>query len=244
MARDAFGNEQDDNALESLGWSASGDAPAPTLTPAAPPSPTPFAPPPLRLPDLSSPPRRGGHIAAVFGVLVATALVWLVIGVVGSHPSIHLPKIDTPDIGTPAKAPDGLDQKSMLRRGNLAPALRKLEAKVGGRVRLVRIEAERIDVQAVSGGRTINAQYRWDGDGATVISSSPAASTLATFSWSQINASAPARIVRATTRRGGAKGFDYAVLVDAAGLRWSGYTAASGAFLADARGRHVKPIGG
>jgi len=230
MPRDAFGREPDDDTLGSLGWGAGGDT-------AAPPARTP----PVLLPDFTPSRRRGGGIAALVGLVVATGVVWLVIALAGNVPRIHLPKIDTPDIGASGTAPAGLDRTSLLRHGNLAPALRKLEAKLGGRVRLVRIEAERIDVQVVSGGRDISAQWRWDGDAATVISDTPSTPGQ-TFSWSQVNASAPARLVRATTKRG--RDFEYAVLIEAAGLRWSAYTATSGGYLADSAGRAVRPIGG
>jgi len=73
---------------------------------------------------------------------------------------------------------------------------------------------------------------------------SPLPTTLPTFSWSQINASAPARLVRATTRPGRTQDFEYAVLVQADKLRWTGYTATRGGFLAGPKGRSVSPIGG
>jgi uncharacterized iron-regulated membrane protein len=103
----------------------------------------------------------------------------------------------------------------------------------------VRVEAERVDVQAVAGGKLINAQQRWDAGEPKVFSSTSTPTPPGTFAWSQINASAPARIVRATDQ----KTFQYAVLIDAAGLRWSGYTSAGG-YLADAKGKGVKPLGG
>ena len=268
MPRDAFGREQDEDALENMGWDSGGDAaPAPTPAPAsfetsvqtAPPPPAPMTPPPsaptipstwsppaTRLPDLTPPKRRGGGVAAVFGVVVLAAVVFAVIGIAGSTKSIHLPKIPKPDISTssPANPPKGLDAKSMLRRGNLAPALQKIEQKVGGKPRLLRIEAERIDMQVLADGKLVNVQYRWDADEPNAISSSPIPTTLPTFSWSQINASAPARLVRATTSAGRTKDFNYAVLLQAAGLRWTAFTTAGKGFLASPKGRDVKPIGG
>src|SRR4051794_12937116 len=266
MARDAFGREQDEDALEGMGWEMGGEHPPPpnpvpsaapvqASTPPAPPAPTPltpagpaipattFAPPALRLPDLTPPRRRGGGIAAVFGLVVVGAVVFAIIGIAGSNTSIHLPKIPKPDFPTTAKPPKGLDAKSMLRRGNLAPALRKIQDAVGGKPRLVRIEAERVDVQVVADKQLVQVQMRWDSDTPDVFSRSP--SPLDTgFSWSKVNPSAPARIVRATTKSGHAGDFQYAVLLDAAGLRWSAYTATGGGFLADTKGRGVKPIGG
>jgi hypothetical protein len=251
--QDAFGRELDEDVLGSMGWNAPGDAvtssatapapPATTLTPPA--SRTPFSPTPLRSMPGGAP--RSGHtgaIAALFGLVVLGAVVWFVVGVVGTihAPSIKLPDISTPKIGQSAKPPTGLSEKSLLRRGNLSPALRELQDKLGGRVRLLRIEAERVDVEVVgAGGRMTNAQYRWDADSPSIISQTSGGTGVQTFAWSQINASAPARLVRATGRP---TDFNYAVLLDAAGLRWSGYTTGGKGYLADDNGRAVKPIGG
>ena len=258
MARDAFGREQDEDALESMGWGSTGEVtPAPTPAPAPPfeppvqapaPSgpaiPSTWSPPSMRLPDLTPPRRRGGGVVAVFGVIVLAAVVFAVIGIAGNSTSVHLPKIPKPEIGTTANPPKGLDAKSMLRRGNLSPALQKIQQKGGGRPRLLRIEAERIDMQILAAGKLVNVQYRWDADEPNVISSSAIPTNLPTFSWSQINASAPARLVRATTRAGHAEDFNYAVLLQAAGLRWTAYTASGRGVLANPKGRDVTPIGG
>src|SRR4051794_14815749 len=119
MAKDAFGNEQDDDALESMGWTQGGEVPggtpaiqtptpAPTsMTPSAPgPAiPSTWSPPSLRLPDISAPKRRGGGVAAAFGVVVLAAVVFAIIGIAGSNTSIHLPNIPKPDIGTTSASP-------------------------------------------------------------------------------------------------------------------------------------------
>jgi hypothetical protein len=255
MPRDAFGREQDEDALESLGWVDSGDVPSPrapapapvqTVAPpaAAPTIPSTWSPPSMRVPDLT-PPRRRGGVAAVFGVVLLAAVVFAVIGIAGSTTSIHLPKIPKPDVGTPtADPPQGLDATSLLRRGNLSPALEKIQDKVGGKPRLLRIEAERIDMQVLANGKLVNVQWRYDADEPNVLSSSSVPASLPAFEWSQINASAPARLVRATTTAGRAKDFNYAVLLQADKLRWSAFTAAGRGFLATPKGRGVTPIGG
>ena len=281
MPRDAFGREQDEDALESMGWGSSGEvtpAPAPepapnpfqeqtaTITPPSVPAPTPmtpttptatpgpvfqstWSPPTMRVPDMtSSPRRRGGGVAALFGIVVLAAVVFAVIGIAGKTSSIHLPKIPKPDIGTPGGSspspPKGLEAKSLLRRGNLSPALKKIEDKVGGKPRMLRIEAGRIDMQVLAGGKLVNVQYQWDAGSPNVLSSTPMPTALPTFSWSQINASAPARLVRGTTSAGNAGNFNYAVLIQAAGLRWTAFTQSGRGYLANTKGREIKPIGG
>src|SRR4051812_17970153 len=102
MARDAFGREQEKDTLEDIGWSADGPprsaspgpvaaappAPPAPRTPAAagptlsPSLPTTFAPPSLSLPNLTPRRHRGGGIAALFGLVVAGALVFGVISVI------------------------------------------------------------------------------------------------------------------------------------------------------------------
>jgi hypothetical protein len=165
----------------------------------------------------------------------------------------------TPDVSTPsdrpgardgkprkaARPPQGLQRASLLRRGNLAPALARLKRMTGSsRVQLVRLDAQRIIVTvALGGSRTRLAQATWDGQ-ATVLSTSPSGATGRTFTWSQINASAPNRIVRAATRGRGAKAFDYVVLIDAAGLRWSAFLKnGRGTFQAQPDGSGVIKVG-
>src|SRR3954470_9959529 len=141
MAYDAFGHDQDEDA--------------------------PFTSPALRLPD-RAPPRRTGGMAAVFGIVVADALVFGVVSLIGHASSIHLPNLDAPDGAIPKDTPTGLARHSLLRRGNLAPALRRIEAKVGGRVRLVRVAADRVDVQALVGHRLVQVQEGWYADAPVV----------------------------------------------------------------------------
>ena len=146
--------------------------------------------------------------------------------------------------GREARPPKALERASMLRRGNLAPALRRLQRITNSsRVRLIRIDAQNVIVQtAASGGRTRLAQATWKGD-AAVLSTSPGGGA-STFSWSQVEASAPNRVVRAATRGRGSSSFDYLVLIDAAGLRWSAFLKAGrGTFQADPDGGNVRKIG-
>lgn len=169
------------------------------------------------------------------------------------------PSIDVPDDdpggggggghggGKRAKAkrpPRGLEQASLLRRGNLAPALARLKRITkSSQVRLIRIDAQSIVVQtATSGGKTRLARATWQGD-ATVLSTS-AGGGGTTFAWSAVDPSAPNRIVRAMTRGRSSRAFDYLVLIDAAGLRWSAFLKnGGGTFQAQPDGSGVSKVG-
>jgi hypothetical protein len=142
------------------------------------------------------------------------------------------------------RPPRGLEQASLLRRGNLAPALVRLKRITkSSQVRLIRIDAESIVVQTVaSGGRAKLARATWRGD-ASLLSTS-AGGGGSTFSWSEIDASAPNRIVRAMTKGRSSRSFDYLVLIDAVGLRWSAFLKnGRGTFQAEPDGRGVSKVG-
>ena len=117
----------------------------------------------------------------------------------------------------------------------------------GGRLRYLRVEAARIDAQVVVGGRLRSAQLR-AGEAPSVFSAAAGANVggLPTFSWSQVDPSAPRRLVSATTRRARrpATAFDYAVLIDAAGLRWTAYLHGGTGFQSGPDGRDLVRLGG
>ena len=142
--------------------------------------------------------------------------------------------------GAPAGPPGALDRRSMILRGNLAPALRGLQREMGGRPRVVRVEAERVDVVAQRGGDVVVGQARWDGR-PRVLSRSPGGTTVGTYAWGDVDLSAPRRAVRGALRRAGrpSSALQYLVLMDAAGLRWTVVvTGAPGGFVsADPSGR-------
>ena len=139
--------------------------------------------------------------------------------------------------------PRGLQPRSMLLRGNLSPAMRNLRDRMGGRLRYVRIEAERIDVQVTDGRGLTSAQARYDRE-PEVFAPVDVDAAGDTFAWSQLDASAPRRFVRTATRRAGrpAGAFDYAVLMDAAGLKWQVFLRDGTHFVASPDGRRVERI--
>jgi hypothetical protein len=139
--------------------------------------------------------------------------------------------------------PRGLRPRSMLLRGNLSPAVGTLRARMGGRLHYVRIEAERVDLQVARGGKLTSAQARWDGE-PQVFPGVEANAAGSTFAWSQLDPSAPRRFVRAATRRAGkpSGAFSYAVLMNAAGLRWQVFLRDGTHFVASPDGRRVEKV--
>ena len=260
---DAFGREKGEDPLAEMGWSAAG-------TPTAPQTAADDVAPP-ELPDRAvarrtpAPPARGR--ANRPGCLFALVVLAMIGGLGAAVVPPILDAVDTveeeiddvmpsaPDVGDDpagggsseeqdAEPPAGLEPRSMLRRGNLAPALRRLERITGSsRVRLIRIDAEKVIVQtAASGGRTRLAQATWQSD-AAVLSTSPGGGGT-TFSWSQVDPSAPSRIARGATRGRRASDFDYLVLLDAAGLRWSAFLENdAGTYQAEPDGSDLRKIG-
>jgi hypothetical protein len=138
--------------------------------------------------------------------------------------------------------PRGLARGSMLLRGNLAPALATMRREMGGELRYVRIEAERVDLQVVADGRLVSAQARWDDE--PRVSGGSGSASGDTFSWTVVDASAPRRIVERVTRRAGrpSSAFQYAVLIDAAGLRWSVFLRDGTHYNASPDGRTVERV--
>lgn len=157
------------------------------------------------------------------------------------------PEPEEPAAVVPAEAPRGLQRGSLLRRANFTVALRRLRAEAKGRPRNVRVEAERVDVQVVlRDGRLRSAQARWDGE-IRVLSTTPTPiGGLDGFAWSAIDRGAPQRIVRSATGRARkpASAFNYAVLLDAAGLRWSAFLKTGEGFIATSSGRVERQISG
>lgn len=141
------------------------------------------------------------------------------------------------------RAPAATD--SMVRRDTLAQALRRLRTRAGGRLRFLRVDAQRVDVQAIdAAGRITVAQAR-AGEAPRVLSTSDAGGVPqgSTFAWSEVDAGAPARIAWKLRQRDLPLG--YAVLIDAAGLRWSVFLSSGrGTYTARPDGRGVRAVSG
>lgn len=263
---DAFGREQGEDPLASMGWS---DAPA------APVEAQPAATGPGGLTEATRPeparrrrraparrPSGSGFSLGWLPKLLFFGAVLAIIAAIGvpvvrevsdTIDDIDTPRIDPPrSDGQPGSGPGeadragapprNLQRRSMLVRRNLAPALRELRGKMGGRLHYVRIEAQRVDLQVAKGRRLIAAQARWDRE--PDVFQPVVAPATSTFAWSRVDPSAPARFVRAVLRQSGRRRavFGYAVLVEAAGLQWQVFLEDGTHFTASLDGRRVDRV--
>lgn len=247
MPYDAFGNKIDEDPLAGLGSHPAG------------------------VPG-GRPPRRGRLTAAVAtAVVIAGVAVGLVALTAGSDPVTSSsssttsstsastvafeaeedPAPETPSEpakpAEPAKPPTGLQKGSLLRPANLEVALRRLKATAKGRPRTVRVEAERVDIQVILlDGRMRNAQATWDGEVRNISTTPTPIGGLKGFAWGKIDPAAPRRLVRSATgrERKPASAFNYAVLLDISGLRWSAFLKNGAAFSASSSGRIERQISG
>ena len=178
-------------------------------------------------------------IVLVFVIAIGAVVIGGLISSVDDELDDIVPTV--PD-GPSGEAPQGLEPKSMLLRGNLAPALRRIQREAGtNRLRFLRISADRVDAQAaIDDGRTRLLQATWDGK-VRVIATTPGGGP-ANFTFSDVNASAPRRIVTASTGKRPER-FDYLVLIDATGLRWSAFLKNGTHFTASPDGRDVSRVG-
>ena len=143
--------------------------------------------------------------------------------------------------------PRGLGSQSLLVRRNLAPALRQLATSGLGRLKSMSIRPERIDAQLLTkGGRLRSVQLRYDGELRRLSLSGPGFGALDTVPFARLDPAAPARMARSAAGRlkRPVSQVDYVVpLTSGPQVAWSVFMRDGKAFLGDARGRSVRPIG-
>jgi hypothetical protein len=254
--KDAFGRDVGEDPLAAMGWDDAGVATqsAPRESPQE--SPRHERATGLAPGAMPGAPRRAGVLRALISlvvvlVLLGTLAVIAVPRVVDAVKSLTDELEDPPSLPRGEDEPDatppaGLQKGSLVLRGNLAPALRRLEQRSdGGRVRLLRIAPDRIDAQVVTPDRRLrNLQHRFTGE--TVVlsdTSAPGAGVLTTFRWNDIDASAPRRLAERAVRGRSSRELSYLVLLDAGGLRWSAFLASGSGFTAGPDGRGARRIG-
>jgi hypothetical protein len=256
---DAFGRDPEEDPLADMGWQTEKTSARtqPTETEETSTRPGPVGTERYEH-RASSTDRRGpgagcavsGVVALVIAVFVLALVVLFVIGSIeGIEESGRAPQpVPAADQAPSADPPRGLERGSLLLRGNLSPALRRLEQRTGGRLRFVRVAADRVDVQAVMrDDRLRAAQATWDGETRVLTTvRAPGISAAPDFAWSRVDASAPRRLAAAVTRRAGraATSFDYAVLSSAGGLGWAAFLKGGSGFTARADGSGLTRIGG
>ena len=163
-----------------------------------------------------------------------------------SVPARTLPAT-APPADAPARPPTGLGRGSLLRPAAFGDAVDGLRGAGLGRLRVLRLSPERIDAQLVTRtGRLRTVQVLPGGARRTLSTSGPGFSTGRTISLAAIDRRAPLRIVRSAAGRARTTpgAVDYLVLLDIAGVpTWVVHLRGGKGFVADRRGRNVKPIG-
>ena len=273
---DAFGRTPGEDPLAGIGGAPTGapvPAPAPTgLTPPPPPTPAATTPtPPAATPQAWVPPSRSGGIGGGAGrpirILIIVAIVAIALGggitalvssvsksvsKVGSLPDFPTTSVPTTTSPTPsppsgpAVAPTGLARGSMLRPAAFAKAIARVRAKHSGKLRVVRVEAGRVDVVTVTAdGRIGNFDTKWDGTFFDSPLTGPGFGTQALLPFSAVHVDAPQRLVRQAARRShtSASKIDYAVLTDFAGTpQWTVIVKDGAQYVADVNGNIKRRI--
>ena len=209
---------------------------------------------PEREPRGDSPAARTALAGLVALLIVAGITAAVIVGIGGKDDSssssrglsvgsrIELPTAPTPAQPTGAAPPPA---RSLIDATAMAGALRKLRGH--GRLRPLRVAPERIDAQLVTRtGALRNMQVTADGAVRDFGAAGSGAGGLPTIPFSQVDAAAPERIVRAAARRAG-RGLsrvDYLVLLMLSnGQSWNVYFKPDGLhFSADRHGTGLRRL--
>ena len=148
-------------------------------------------------------------------------------GVIDSAPDIDSVTRDPDALELPAKPPTGLGGASMVSPANFGKGLKQMEQEVPGKVTFIRLSPDRLDAQLVKGSKQRSAQVNFEGE----LVSGPATANggnLGGIAYSDINRSAPARLVRGSAAKYDVreKGINYLVLSPdsiSGGQRWIAY---------------------
>jgi hypothetical protein len=269
---DPFGRKQGEDSLKEMGWTLPSSSPTPVAAPPAPtsaPSPSglpslPSSSPPRTpvTPTTVVRPRRTGGGGAVVARVIIPIVVLAGIGIgVGSavsgvnhavrgisFPAITIPQISIPTIpsitpsqpATPATPPTGLARGSLLRPAGLSAAIAKLRP-LGARLSNLRVAPDRVNAQIVR-GTTLRITQLSSAGALFRNDVANAGGSLTTYPWSQVNAQAPARMVRGAHRS--ASSVDYLVLFNFAGrLQWELYFKNGAHYSGDVAGRGAHRVG-
>lgn len=258
-ARDAFGNPI-------------GPSPSASTTATAPPSPTPVEP-TLGLPTPALTPEPAPlMLGATFPTIptygpsktswwerlagFAVFLVFaapLAIGGFFAYSTFHTAKDAVEGVSiksvvratptTTGGAKPAAPQRNMLNAKNLRGALAAAKKDPGGRLTLLRVAPDRVNLQMAGkgGGLTL---VQLGADGSSSVTRSPGTPNK-TIGFARVDVKAPSRLVRQAAHRLGrsTKSIDYVVLINVLdGPRWSAFFKGGAAFQGDARGRIVRRI--
>jgi hypothetical protein len=157
--------------------------------------------------------------------------------------TLDAPQAATPAApATPAEAPRGLAEGSLIRTEALAPVL--VELRRIGRLRLLRVAADRVTAQLVDDrGRLVLFQRAWDGEAGEIVARAAGAGGGPTVPWSSVRSAVPARIVRRVADRNGtpSSAVDYLVLLPLGDRpQWSAFSPGHPTWTASPAGRLLR----
>jgi hypothetical protein len=194
---------------------------------------------------------RGCLVALIVLLAIGGSLVAGVIGLVSSvdvhtggssSDSTTTGTVPAPKDEAPKAAPKGLAGASLVRRANLAAALKTLRTSGGGRITNLRVAPERIDATLLtSAGRLRNVQIKPGGKLERFGSDSGAGfDQTPTLPFAAVNPAAPQRLARAGAERirVAVSTLQYTVPVRVSGsVMWAAYFLRGRYVIGDASGR-------
>lgn len=210
---------------------------------------------------ISMPRRRRSGVGCLVGLVVLAGVIAIPVfavislvgdatdtidSVTGTIDSLDPGAPDEDEPGQPARPPTGIAGTSMVARPHVVRAVRRIERAGIGRIWQFRLAPERLDVVTVKGSRLRTAQINYKGD-FTRGPDTPGGAGARPIAFSDIDAAAPARLVRASKRYGvRPKQINYLVLsnLPGIGVRWVAYFK-NGVYVAgDRHGRGPQKISG
>ena len=261
---DAFGRKKDEAGLGDLGWGSSTDPKATTVKPAPPASPT--APVQTTLAPPTNVIRSGRNplLYIVQFVVVLGIGLGVFLAVDGSNKagdSLHKSIDDfvkgasgsstksvagTGNGSSHSKPPHQLKPRDYFTPAGLRAGLKILAKEQPGKITNFSFRRDRIDLQVVRGGKTHIIDFPNDAEVPDDLNTSTATSLTDAFSYEEINAQAPARLMRAANARlnRSKDDVDYFVV-----QKWTGamqwgiyYKGGSPIAQGDSRGRYTRQI--
>jgi hypothetical protein len=265
---DAFGRKVGEDSLAETGWHgedastpASVEATSPAEAPVVATSESPAEPTSVDLSELGDHAQQFGvrfvrlfvalvtlAVLGVGGYAVSTSIETATDFEMPSLPENLIPDLeelvpDAADLEPPAAPapPKGLSPRSLIREAAFAQAMRGLRSRGLGRVTNLRVAADRIDVQLLTGNGRLRIVQVTPGPQVRELSvSGPGFGHLRTISFAGIDTAAPERFTRQAARREGVSPtrVDYLVLTGVLDDRtWSLFFKSGVHYQADAAGR-------
>jgi hypothetical protein len=266
---DAFGRKKDDAGLGDLGWGTSGDPNARTATPEAEASPNVIATSqtPAQTAAQTSTglgrPRRNPlifvvQVAIIFGIGLA-----IFFAVDSGNDAVDTARNTIDDFtkggsgggsggggggANPddAKVPEQVKSRDLFSTAGFRSALKVLQKEQPGRITNFSMRRDRINVQVVRGGKTHVIDFQADAEAPEDLSVSETTSTIDTFSYEELNPTAPERLMKAANARLGQSKADVDYFV---AQKWTGsmqwgiyYQGGKPIAQGDSRGRYTRRI--